>query len=522
MTRVVRKLAAPLASISIDEALADKNLLGAALGDDLTSWSTWRVILKGAFAFSLDAAERSIFAQVAGGREPPTQRVAELWVVAGRRGGKSRTAGAVCAYLAAFNQHRLAVGESGTVLALAASKLQAKATLDYALGFLNASPLLRQLLDGEPTSEEIRIKGNISIATHSANFRTVRSRTLIGCVFDETAYWRDADTSSNPDTEIYSATLPALATTGGLLVGISSPYRRAGLLYRKHEASFGKNDPNVLVIKAPTLTLNPTIDPSAIARARAMDPDAARSEWDAEWRDDIADFISRHALVHCLELGVMERQPRRSHRYVSFCDPSGGSNDSMTLAIAHREGVTSILDAVREIKPPFNPEAVVAEFCGLLKSYRVSTITGDRYAGEWVASQFRNHGVNYEPSTKIKSELFLDALPMLNSGAASLLDNDRLITQIVSLERHTTRSGKDSIDHPPGAHDDLANAALGAIVLANSASVGPLPDWLERDLAKGRGRSSYCEAPTDPFADDDYEPRRNVYTWAERPNDPFA
>jgi hypothetical protein len=38
--------------------------------------------------------------------------------------------------------------------------------------------------------------------------------------------------------------------------------------------------------------------------------------------------------------------------------------------------------------------------------------------------------------------------------------------QLVGLERRTARGGKDSIDHPPGGHDDVANAAAGAIVMA--------------------------------------------------------
>jgi hypothetical protein len=34
------------------------------------------------------------------------------------------------------------------------------------------------------------------------------------------------------------------------------------------------------------------------------------------------------------------------------------------------------------------------------------------------------------------------------------------------LERRTARGGKDSIDHSPGQHDDVANAVAGALVLA--------------------------------------------------------
>ena len=42
-----------------------------------------------------------------------------------------------------------------------------------------------------------------------------------------------------------------------------------------------------------------------------------------------------------------------------------------------------------------------------------------------------------------------------------MLDDARLLTQLVGLERRTARGGRDSIDHAPGGHDDLANAVAG-------------------------------------------------------------
>jgi hypothetical protein len=39
-----------------------------------------------------------------------------------------------------------------------------------------------------------------------------------------------------------------------------------------------------------------------------------------------------------------------------------------------------------------------------------------------------------------------------------------LIAQLLGLERRTARSGKDSIDHAPGGHDDVANAAASALL----------------------------------------------------------
>jgi hypothetical protein len=151
----------------------------------------------------------------------------------------------------------------------------------------------------------------------------------------------------------------------------------------------------------------------------------------------------------------------QSVRYHAFVDPSGGSADSMSLAIGHREDDVVVLDALREIKPPFSPESAVAEFSQLLKSYHVSQITGDRYAGEWPRERFRDHGISYEPAQKPKSDLYRDLLPAINSRKIDLLEHPRLLTQLVSLERRTARGGRDSIDHPPNTHDDLANAIAG-------------------------------------------------------------
>src|SRR5262249_47725182 len=151
-------------------------------------------------------------------------------------------------------------------------------------------------------------------------------------------------------------------------------------------------------------------------------------------------------------------------------DVSGGSADAMTLAIGHAEGErqqrTAILDLVREVRPPFSPEQVTEEFAGLLRSYRVGKVIGDRYGGDSPREQFRKHGINYEPSDKSKSELYVDLLPLINSQALDLLDSDRLVHQLASLERRATRGGRDSIDHPPGSHDDIANSVAGCLVRA--------------------------------------------------------
>jgi hypothetical protein len=91
-----------------------------------------------------------------------------------------------------------------------------------------------------------------------------------------------------------------------------------------------------------------------------------------------------------------------------------------------------------------------------MKSYGVTQCRGDRYAGSWPAERFLQHGVQYYPASKTKSDLYLNFLPVLNSGRVELLDNPRCVGQLCSLERNTGRgTGKDTIDHPRGAHDDV-------------------------------------------------------------------
>jgi hypothetical protein len=166
----------------------------------------------------------------------------------------------------------------------------------------------------------------------------------------------------------------------------------------------------------------------------------------------------------------------------------------MTLAIAHRDkDGTAITDAIRERRPPFSPDSVVQDFATTLKSYGLSEVVGDRYAGEWVREPFKTHGIKYLLSEQPKSDIYRDLLPLMNSGKVELLDVPRLISQICSLERRTARGGRDSIDHPPGgAHDDVANAVAGAIVHLGSMRKPMIisDDMLARSRQPGPPRSS--------------------------------
>ena len=443
----------------IRQWMTDSALLGKTFGDE--SWAAWRALLAGFDGLALSDTEAAIFRELTQ-REPPTEPLDEFWPVVGRRGGKSITS-ALLAVIPAVTfepRGRLSAGEVATVMVIAEDRRQARSVYRYIAGLLRSCPMLEPLIKNE-TAESIELKNRVIIEVHTASFRTTRGYTLLTVILDEIAFWYSD--GANPDAEVVSALRPGLGTLGGRLIGLSSPYARRGVLWETYRENFGKEGA-ILVAKAPTMVMNPTFPKHIIDKALTLDEPRARAEYLAEFRTDVETFVPREVVESCIEPGCRELPYKSGIRYFAFVDPSGGSSDSMTLAIAHNEGGVGVLDAIRERRPPFSPESVVEEFCELLRSYCLASVMGDRYAGEWPRERFRVHGIHYRLADRTKSQYYSALLPVLNSGKAQLLDNDRLVNQLVSLERRVSRGGKDSIDHPPKHHDDLANAAAGALV----------------------------------------------------------
>jgi hypothetical protein len=470
-------------AIPISEALVDRNLLGAALGD-VVSWQTWRTVLKAAFAEALTDEERALFGVVAGGRALPSSRVRELWCgPIGRRSGKSRMAAAVAVHIAALTDHRarLVPGEIGTVAVIAASREQANTVFGYVRGFLLASPLLAGQVESIGR-DEIMLRDDVSISVVTNSYRVARGQTLLAVIGDEVSYWRD-ETSAQPDIETYRAVLPSLVASGGMWVGISTGYRRAGLLYAKHREHFGRDGDDVLVVSGSTERFNPLIDPALIAKAREQDPEAAEAEWGGGFRRDLAAFLSDRDIDAAVDHDrPLELRPRSDLVYNAFADPSGGRHDAYCIAVGHFEGTHTdgrfVLDVVRGAQPPFDPQTTTRAFADLLQEYGLSAVTGDAYAAEWVESAFRDAGIGYVRSEKPKSALYLEAASLFARGAISLPDHPVLLRELRLLERRTHRSGRDTVDHGWRGHDDHADAVLGCAAHAMRGGYNTNLDWI--------------------------------------------
>ena len=487
--------------VAVREAMENNDWLGSVLGGQ--SFSAMRALLIGAMGEPLTGPELAIFTQLTGRAEPPAGAVEELWVIAGRRSGKSLGIGALAAYLSACCDYRdvLGPGERGVLPILAASTLQARQVMNFVKGIFTDIPRFAALVESIAT-DVVSLKNRIDIQIRPASFRTIRGITAIGAIAEECSMWQPEDLGSrNPDREILNALRPAMATTGGALFCIGSPFAKRGEAWRTFQKHFGASgDAAILVANGPTKLFNPTIKQSVIDRAYEADPIVAASEWGGEFRNDLESYVSIELIEACMVTGCYEIAPAEGRNYFAHVDPSGGGQDSFAMAIGHVDDNVGVLDCLIERRGPgLSPEGTIAEFCDILKSYSLNAATDDGYGAGFTQELFRKNGIQYQHSDRSTSDYFAGFLPILNSRRVRLLDNKRLAYQLSSLERRVSRVGaKDSIGHPAGGHDDISCAVAGLMVrmLARVQQNVPCTPPV---IIPGLGRSNPFSVGPNPF-----------------------
>jgi hypothetical protein len=461
-----------------------------ALGRNADDWWPWYVVAKVIDGATLNEEELRFFVQCTGRDKPPAD-VREFFGVIGRRGRKTAFMALVACWVAFCGRFKKAPGEIQQVLYVALVLDQGAQFMSYVREIIKMPRLAAKVL--RSTSTAIYLRNGREITTAANSFRTLRGATCICAIFDELALWYSED-SRNPDREVYRAVRPAMLTArGALLLGMSSPYDRTGLLWDKYDKLFGK-DGTTLVWKAPTLDMNPGIDDDGVAAEitaeYAKDPLDAAAAYGAEFRNPNDAYISRDMIEGCVVKELKKVPWESGGRYFAFCDAAtGAGKDSFTLAIAAKVNDGADLVFLFERAPPFSRDTAIADCASFLRQYRLNSVTGDRFAKGFVADVFQANGIQYIESTRTRSDIYLDALASINSGRYKLLDSDRLVAQISGLVRKPGRCGNDSIDHARGQHDDLANAACGALVLADEGSGGSQHyGWTE--LSHGDGVSA--------------------------------
>jgi hypothetical protein len=451
------------------DAFADPQVFGGLPAfSDLSSWRSWMVFLRAVYGVvpsDEDIAEDlAIFQKHTGRASPWPGGHPEAVCVVGVQSGKSRIA-------AALADHAALVGEAGThALLLAQDQRGAVRTL------LRYAKEPFEAIDGfkaevvRSTADSMELRNGVSIDAYPCRPAAVRGIRACIVVVDELAFFTATD-GRPTDREMLRVARGRVATTGGKVIVLSSPYGQSGALWDLHRQHYGR-DSSTLVWQASAPEMNPTLAAGYLARMEQDDPEAYASEVLGQFRAGVATLFDPEALDACVAPGRRERPRADGVVYGSGADPSGGRGDAFAVAVGHRSGERVIVDALRAWPPPFNPTGVVAEAAAFLKTYGVHETTGDRYAGEWPREAFRSHGIEYRVAEATTSDNYLALLPVVNAARVEFPDVPDLLRELRGLERRRGTSGKDRVDHRPGSHDDRAASVAGLVSLLASRQGG--------------------------------------------------
>ena len=247
-------------------------VLGATFAS--ASWTNWRTVLKAAHALPVTSEERATLERLTGRETLPDQPCRELWLLLGRRSGKSIIAALLAVFATCCQTYTLAPGEVGVFMVIAADRKQARVIKRYISGLLRSHPSLEVLIAKE-TAEAIWLTNGLCIEIHTCSFRSLRGYTCIGAASTKSPFGTRRQRQPRPR-------------------GAHRPTRRDGERARRDadrahvrlcaagrglahvREHFGRPSADVLVVNAPTTTMNPTIDEQVIAAPTRTTPSRRR------------------------------------------------------------------------------------------------------------------------------------------------------------------------------------------------------------------------------------------------------
>jgi hypothetical protein len=471
-------------TITLSQCLIEPSLFGTVFA--APSFWTWRVVAKLIDGLPLTEPREIDLFQSCTGRSRLLNttaangpRLRRFLVLAGRRAGKDRFFSAVAVWRAALCcdwRRHLSPGEQAVVILLGKDKKQAAILRQYCHGLLRVPALAQQVI--RETREVIEFANGAVLEIASNDASLVRGRSAVAILGSECCHWKHDEHSASNDEEVVGAAEPSMAMCpdGGILALGSSVHRQRGYCYRKYRELHGNDDSDDVCWFAASKIMNPKLPQSVVNAALAEDPHRGAAEFENRWREDLSDFVPLDVVEACTDFRTWERVPQPGVQYIGYCDAATGTgSDSFALAIAHRQpdaAGTVVIDLLRERTPRFVPADVIREYAQLLKLFGVYEVRGDSFGGGLVSDEWQRNGITFRPSDYTTSETYLRALPILLAQRCRLLDNATLRRQLTALERSVTGT-RETVSHPnvASAHDDVATAVCGALVVAGTGYV---------------------------------------------------
>ena len=131
-----------------DGGRSDDGALALKLFDQLfpaSSWDAWKTCLAAVLGLPVSDAQAALIAECTERAATPTQVAREVWVICGRRAGKTQVAALLAIYLACFKTYKRSHAERLVGMLLSADRRQSSILKGYISGLLHALTELEQL-----------------------------------------------------------------------------------------------------------------------------------------------------------------------------------------------------------------------------------------------------------------------------------------------------------------------------------------------------------------------------------------
>lgn len=399
--------------------------------------------------------------------EPPH----EMHALCGRQSGKTSFVAAPYALYVAFDPKTvegLQAGQWRDVVVVSPTRKQSRIAYSRIRGLIERTPSLQRYVQ-KVTRNEIELNFGVRIgvwAAESAHLRGIQPRLLL---LDEACFLPAEGTRA--DYEIIDAVKPGMAMVpNGQIITISSPWIEMGYVFEAFRRRATLED--IIVFQATSAELNPLIPQAFLDREEKRDPEAFRREFGAEFIGSINTFFPAEAVNACVISGRTALPPLAGTQYVAAVDQAY-RQDTFTLAVAHSEGDTVVVDLLKGWKPRRGRMNQLGQLLPELEAeiapYNVTTLFGDQYASVPFQELLVGRGLAYHERTftaDSKRDMYASLKDAVLSQRIELLDHDRSLRELRTLEARATATGHVRIEAPRGTgfSDDYADVLA---ILAN-------------------------------------------------------
>lgn len=375
-------------------------------------------------------------------RSDPKFRFTELTLVLGRRSGKTLIASIIAAYeaykLLTINKgdphtyYDLPLNKQIYILNVATALQQAGELFNELKSRLAHSPFFRNRIEHDTesvirlftdrdlrqrqqASTNMQLQGSVVIMCGHRNYKSMLGKAAIVVIFDELSFYDEGQKVSG--TDFYNHLKPSISQFDrkgdGLLVEISSPGPRGGIMHRRSEVGRELSSTTML-FRMPTWVVNPSMPETnrVLAECKAQTPEMYNMLYGAEWPEGGASslYFVEPLIKRALDAGAdhaisADVEPRNNADYYAHIDPAI-SGDNYALVIVRRVmygdsgGMSprAILSFVKTWRPVkglgHDLIAIERDIVQICKRFHVVSLSYDQFASASTLAVLRRNGIN--------------------------------------------------------------------------------------------------------------------------------